>query len=140
MTRQRIEAYLERKIDALNAGDADLLVRLVRPPVPVFHPGGDKYTITEADIRASVAATHDGLKAIGADRVGARLLDVSEQMGTGTLSCLVELRYLSAEGAVLRTTRMRHFLELDDEDVRVVMLEYLHVELDKLFPGYRRPV
>lgn len=139
MTRQRIEAFIQRQIDALNSGDAELLVRLMRPPLPVFHPQGDKYILSEQDIRSSVGTTLEALRRIGADCMDWRLRGVTERPGTGTVSCLIELQYLGPNNDLLRTTRVRHYLELDHDDIRIVMVEYLHAAFEEIFEKFSRP-
>jgi len=111
----------------------------MRPPLPVFHPKGDKYVLTEDDVRASVDTTLDALRNIGAERLDWRLLGLSERSGTGTVSCLIELQYVGPDRELLRTTRVRQYLELEGDDVRLVMIEYLHAAFEEIFEDFSRP-
>lgn len=121
--RLAIENFFKQQTALLEAGDFEALAKLFKPPLPVFYSRALKLNANRAHILHAMKTLCDGLEEIGVTRVTHRILDVTQRPGTATFSTLVEFEYRNKQ-ELLRTSRIRYFLEREPKGFRIAMVEY----------------
>lgn len=127
--RLAIDKFFQEITGLLEAGDVEALAALFKPPLPVFHSRALKLNANRAHVFYAMKTVCDGVKEIGATRVTHRILDVTQRPGTSTVSSLVEFQYRNDE-KVLRTSRIRYFMEKESNGFRFAMVEYFDTAFD----------
>ncbi len=109
--RHKVDLFIRRQAELMQAGDIDALVELFETPIPIFYSDEVALKASKEQVRHANEQIAMGIQRIGAKTVTHRLIDVSERPGTGTISCLIEFHYRNEDAEILRWSHIRYYLE-----------------------------